>query len=85
MLPVNVEVLVEACALPHLENVHEHVVITVEGHVIGNYVLNPAHATILDRLEKRVQTLRATQGWINLIRVDDVIPVLAPGSRAEYG
>jgi len=83
--PVDVEERAPGRALPALQDVHQHPVARVVGHVVRDDVLDPAEAQLAGRAHKRLERRARAQLLVDLVRVDDVVAVQAAAPRLEHG
>src|ERR1044072_176584 len=83
MLPINIEKIEKRGCLAVFQNIHQHAIATVVGHVIGHDVLKPTEPESLGAITERRKLLLAAKLGVELIRVDDIIAVLASGPGIE--
>jgi hypothetical protein len=85
VVPVDVEIP-EILRIPaQLQNVPEHRVFVVVGHVVGHDVLHPAQPGGLDILQKAFEILRRPELGVDGVGVDHVVAVEAAFSGPEDG
>ncbi len=83
VVPLDVEVVCVRRGRTVLQNIHEHAVFAVVSHVIGNDVLQPAHAQATQLLGHRVEIFGRAQFSIEAERVNDVVSMHAAGPGLE--
>ncbi len=80
MLPIDIEKIKERRSFAVFQDVHEHAVLPIVGHVIGHDILDPTQSKPPHVFVQRLEFFLAAELRIDLIGIDHVIAVQATRS-----
>ncbi len=68
---------------PVSEHIHPPRIVPAERHVVGHDVEDEPHGSVVQGVDESVEASSTAQFGVEPGRVDDVVPVRAPGPRAK--